>query len=92
MSRKRAKSNTGPAKRPISSLQASNIGGVALMRRHAVQIRTGLPTSTLYDLIGKGEFPKPIALTPGRVAWVAAEVEIWIAQRISAARGVSAAA
>jgi hypothetical protein len=30
------------------------------LRRPQVQAATGLPTSTLYDLIGKGEFPRPV--------------------------------
>lgn len=59
----------------------------ALLRRKEVERRTGLPRSTLYDLIGRGEFPAPIKLSSGRsVAWIESEVDRYIAERISDSR------
>ena len=37
------------------------------LRRADVEAATGLPTSTLYELMGRGEFPKPLRLSPRRV-------------------------
>jgi prophage regulatory protein len=47
------------------------------MRRTAVEDATSLPTSTLYDKIAAGEFPKPVPLGPRSVAWVEDEVLAW---------------
>lgn len=47
---------------------------------------TGVPRSTRYEMIARGEFPKPIPLTKQTVAWSAAEIAEWQRQRV-AARG-----
>ena len=38
-------------------------------RRPAVEEITGLSRSTIYDLMAKGEFPRPVKLTAKAVAW-----------------------
>jgi prophage regulatory protein len=53
------------------------------LRRKEVERRTGLPTSTLYDKVKRGEFPKPVPLGPQIVGWVEDEVDGWQAQRIA---------
>ncbi|MGR2740721.1 helix-turn-helix transcriptional regulator [Billgrantia sp. Q4P2] len=57
-----------------------------LIRKKAVLERTALSNTSLYRLIAKGEFPKPIQLGPRAVAWVEDEIEKWIDSRISASR------
>lgn len=59
----------------------------ALIRRSAVLSRTGLPTSTLYEKIRKGEFPRPISIGARSVAWVEADVDAWVEAHIQASRG-----
>ncbi|MBZ9758428.1 AlpA family phage regulatory protein [Mesorhizobium sp. ESP6-5] len=54
------------------------------MRRPQVEAATGLPTSTLYELIGKGQFPRPIKLTPRIVGWIETDVMDWQRQRLAA--------
>lgn len=44
---------------------------------------TGLPRSTLYDLIKKGKFPKPHKLGPRTVGWDSLEVQAWIDSRLN---------
>ena len=34
------------------------------LRRRAVEQLTGLSRSTIYDLMAKGQFPRPVRLTP----------------------------
>lgn len=46
--------------------------------------KTGLPRATMYELIDRGDFPRPVRLTPRRVAWVASEVDAFIASKIAA--------
>lgn len=56
------------------------------LRRETVEEITGLPTSTLYDLMAKGDFPKPIKLSARTVAWLEGEVVDWQKRMIAAAR------
>ncbi|MCL4790433.1 MAG: AlpA family transcriptional regulator [Gammaproteobacteria bacterium] len=60
-----------------------------VIRRPEVEARTGLPRSTLYDAIKRGSFPRPIKLSERSVAWVASEVDAWVAARIHEARRVA---
>jgi prophage regulatory protein len=47
------------------------------LRRPAVSERYNLPRSTLYDLIAKGHFPKPVRLGVRAVGWPIDELEAW---------------
>ncbi len=40
------------------------------MRRNDVESATGLPTSTIYELMSKGQFPRPVRLGQKSVAWL----------------------
>jgi prophage regulatory protein len=66
---------------------------VQIYRRAKVKEVTGWSTSTLYDKIATGAFPKPVKLDPnGRaVGWLETEVAEWQAQRIAERDGVAAA-
>jgi prophage regulatory protein len=55
------------------------------LRMREVSLLTGVPRSTLYLLISRGDFPRPVALTRRLVAWKASEVEAWMAARSVAA-------
>lgn len=61
------------------------------LRRRDVEEATGLPTSTLYDMIAKGSFPRPINITPGRVGWLEADVAKWQEARLAEARAKASA-
>lgn len=63
----------------------------AILRLPAVESLTGYKRSHIYRLARAGSFPKPIALGPGAVGWVKAEVIAWIEQRIRESRAGSAA-
>lgn len=49
-----------------------------MMKRKDVVALTGLCYTTIYNLEKKQEFPARRQLSPGRVAWVRAEVENWL--------------
>ena len=56
-----------------------------LIRLPEVKALVGLGTTSIYDKIKKGEFPKQVKL--GRLSgWIEAEVECWISQQIQASR------
>jgi prophage regulatory protein len=44
---------------------------------------TGVPRSTIYDLIKRGQFPEQIKLSERMVAWSAAEIASWQQDRIA---------
>jgi prophage regulatory protein len=63
--------------------------GERLLPIEEVTARTSLSRSEIYRRIALGEFPKPIRLSGsvgshgGRVAFVASEVDAWIAARVA---------
>ena len=58
-----------------------------LLRLPDVKTITGLSKSTIYARISEGAFPKQIPLGPRIVVWVESDIQNWISQQISAARG-----
>lgn len=54
------------------------------LRRHAVEEITGLSRSTIYALMARGAFPKPVRLTGKAVGWPESAVADWLAHRTAA--------
>ena len=54
-----------------------------ILKKAQVLDRCGIGHTTLYAMIGKGIFPKPISLSPRRVGWSEAEVDAWIEAKIA---------
>jgi prophage regulatory protein len=50
------------------------------MRRAEVLSIAGIHNVTLWRLIRRGEFPKPVHVTSKAVAWRRAEVARWLAE------------
>ncbi len=46
-----------------------------------VQQITGLSGTTLWRLERAGAFPKKVAISPGRKAWLESHIKAWIAER-----------
>jgi prophage regulatory protein len=63
--------------------QSTVVDAAIFLRRPAVQRLIGLPVSTLYELMGRNQFPKPCRIGPKAVGWVAEEVQKWAADRIA---------
>jgi prophage regulatory protein len=57
------------------------------LRLTQVRDCTGLSKSTIYARIAEGTFPKQIPLGPRLVVWVESDIQNWIAEQVSAARG-----
>lgn len=49
-----------------------------ILRLPAVKKMTGLPTSTIYYMMAKKEFPANIKLGYRSVGWLQADIESWI--------------
>jgi prophage regulatory protein len=58
-----------------------------LLRLPEVKATTGLSKSTIYARISEGTFPKQIPLGPRLVVWVESDIQNWITEQVSAARG-----
>lgn len=53
-----------------------------VLRLPDVIARVGLKRASIYLHIGKGTFPKPIALGPRAVGWLEHEIDEWLAARV----------
>ena len=51
------------------------------LRRPEVEQLTGLARSTIYDLMAKGAFPRPVQLTAKAVAWPESAIVEWLESR-----------
>lgn len=51
------------------------------LRRPAVEEITGLSRTTIYNLMSKGEFPRPIKLTGKAVGWPESKIAKWLEDR-----------
>jgi prophage regulatory protein len=55
------------------------------LRRPAVEEITGLSRTTIYALMARGDFPRPVKLTGKAVAWPESAIAEWLASRQPAA-------
>lgn len=54
-----------------------------LLRLADVMAATGLGRTSLYDLMARGDFPRPVPLTPKARGWLESEVRAWQDARIA---------
>lgn len=47
------------------------------LRRREVLLATGLPNSTLYDLMSRGLFPRNVKISPRLVGWRETDIIAW---------------
>ena len=57
-----------------------------ILRIDRVSQVTGLPKKSIYNLMNKGAFPRPIKLAAKAVGWPSSDIEAWIEARIAASR------
>jgi prophage regulatory protein len=62
----------------------SELSGPVILRLAAVEAKTGLPCSSIYELIALAQFPEPVGLSKRRVGWIEQEINQWIEARIAA--------
>lgn len=63
---------------PLSLVAAD---GRRVLRRRDLQAAVGLSASSIYRLIGLGQFPQPIHLGERAVGWLRSDIEGWLSQR-----------
>ena len=52
------------------------------LRLPAVIERTGLSRSTIYEMVDRGDFPKPVKIGARAIAWPSESLETWAAERM----------
>ena len=52
-----------------------------VLRRDEVEKTTGLSRSTIYELMRRGEFPRPIKLSARAVGWLSSDIDGWLRTR-----------
>jgi len=62
-----------------------------LIRLQEVRRITGLGTTTIYQSVARGDFPRQIKIGPKSVAWVKSEVMNWCREHIARNRPPSVA-
>ncbi len=56
-----------------------------ILRRPAVEARTGLSRSTIYAMMAEDLFPKPKRIGKRAVGWTESSIDEWLESRIEAA-------
>jgi prophage regulatory protein len=51
------------------------------LRRPAVEAATGLSRSSIYDMMDKGNFPRPVRIGKRAVAWRESVISDWLSNR-----------
>lgn len=57
------------------------------IKRHEVELITGLSCTEIYRRVAASNFPKQITLGPKCVVWIESEVLTWVDERIAESRG-----
>lgn len=58
---------------------------IRLIRRAEVIARVGLCKASIYNRMNAGEFPRPISIGGGRVAWLESDIDNFITNLLSQA-------
>jgi prophage regulatory protein len=66
--------------------------GLTVIRHADVCKKLGISAASLFDMISRGDFPKPFPIIPqGRsVGWLESEVDAWIVDRRMIMQGAAA--
>ena len=68
----------------INTYPASDAPSFAQILRHAeVKKRLKVSSAKLFDMVAKGQFPKPFKIVPGgrAVGWLESDVDEWVLDR-----------
>lgn len=67
--------------KPFQPVKRLDLGN-RLLRRRDVEHKTGKSRAAIYADIRSGTFPEPIPIGINSVAWLEAEIDQWIADRL----------
>lgn len=67
----------------FNSAQWGSNMSTSILRFPQVKERVGLGRTSIYALINKGEFPRPVQISSRCVGWPEADIEAWLQQKIN---------
>ena len=75
---------------PSFRVRSSPPAGLKVIRHAEVCRKLGISAASLFDMVAKGDFPKPFSIIPGgrSVGWLEGDVDAWIVKRSKTAAGV----
>jgi len=73
----------------MNLLDQSKVAPATLLRLPAVIARVGLSRSSIYRAEADGTFPQRIKIGKHATAWLASDIERFIAERVAASRAVA---
>jgi len=79
-----------PAQNAFHPIERITLGN-RLLRRREVELKTGKSRAAIYADIRAGTFPEPVPIGRSSVAWLEAEIDQWIADRLAERKLASAA-
>lgn len=59
---------------------------LSILRRKAVEARTGLSRTTIYDYVKANRFPAPVRIGSRAVGWLESDVAAWLAIQVERSR------
>ena len=71
--------NVSPTESSLARLD--DFKPVAILDEEKVHAVTSLSKTTRWRMERRGEFPKRVRLSPGRIGWRLADIEAWISSR-----------
>jgi prophage regulatory protein len=89
----RGKSDTGPranrrlwqsSEIKLKHLQEQDGIVMRILRLKAVADKIGTSSRTVYNLINRSDFPRPISVGMKSVGWIESEIDNWLMARIDA--------
>ncbi len=67
--------------KPADTETFANPSKIRFLKKREVIYRTGIPSSSMYDLIKRGLFPQQIKLSGGKsVVWLESDIDAYMAQ------------
>jgi prophage regulatory protein len=55
--------------------------GLPMYRQSDLRAKIGLSTTSIYEMMAAGTFPRPVKLGPRIVAWPKSHIDAWLADR-----------
>ena len=65
-----------------ASADTGAVDAPRFLRKQEVVQRVGIPASSIYELMSRGVFPRPVRISPRLVAWIESEIIDWQRARI----------
>jgi prophage regulatory protein len=70
-------------------LHGGIMANIKILRRNEVESICGLSCTTIYRLMGKGEFPRQIKISPRSVGWLESDILDYLQKRVESSQSAA---